>query len=97
MPVYIACPACKSTLRLKENFARKQARCPYCRQVIDVPNSATDTANAQLGSVDEQLKARARALGIEVGAECDLAELSRLIDAAESGRAPRAAELDDRP
>lgn len=88
MPVYINCPACKSTLKLIDNFARKHARCPYCRHVMEVPSPSTETVNAQLDEVGERIRARARALGIEVGDRTDLEELTRLIEAAQSGGNP---------
>jgi hypothetical protein len=91
--VYVACPHCKSTLRLKENFARKQARCPRCKQIIDVASSSSETVNVHIDDVTQPLKERARALGIEVGAQTSAAELSQLVDEAEARRRPTPSDL----
>jgi len=93
VPVYLTCPTCKSTLRLKDNFARAQARCPHCRNVIDVPKSATETVNVRMDDVGDELRARARALGIDFDDQTDLKELSRRIEAAESPHTPPPTDL----
>ncbi|MCO6458213.1 MAG: hypothetical protein J5I93_23150 [Pirellulaceae bacterium] len=40
MPIEFACPSCRTTLRVPDDSAGKQARCPKCNAVIPVPGGA---------------------------------------------------------
>jgi predicted Zn finger-like uncharacterized protein len=37
MPFTISCPSCQSELRVREEYAGKQLKCPRCSETLDVP------------------------------------------------------------
>ena len=42
MPIEIACPQCKKLLKVPDEAAGKQARCPACQTIADVPITAVE-------------------------------------------------------
>ena len=38
------CPACRSRLYIKDEFAGKRGKCPHCSDVIDVPTRSVPPA-----------------------------------------------------
>src|ERR1700732_3841398 len=40
MNIRVTCPHCQGVMESKEEFLGKQARCPYCMQVVRVERSA---------------------------------------------------------
>ena len=42
MPIEIACPQCKRLLKVPDVAAGKQARCPACQAIADVPITAVE-------------------------------------------------------
>lgn len=42
MPIEIACPQCKQMLNVPDAAAGKQARCPACQAIADVPITAVE-------------------------------------------------------
>lgn len=83
MAVYVVCNACRAALRVKDDFAGRRARCPTCRQVINIPDSAEDTAAPDEEGVTKQLRRLAAGLGIRVADDAGLKEIARAIDEAE--------------
>lgn len=48
MPVHLCCPLCGSTLKVSERLAGKAARCPGCKQVIEIPANISPADSAQV-------------------------------------------------
>jgi hypothetical protein len=47
MPIEFACSGCSKTLRVADDSAGKQARCPECRAINDVPFAATPASASE--------------------------------------------------
>lgn len=50
MPIQFECPACGKKTQAPDEMAGQQARCPMCKQVIDVPGPAYGLADATIAT-----------------------------------------------
>jgi predicted Zn finger-like uncharacterized protein len=58
MPVQLTCPGCKSTLRVREDLAGKNVKCPRCANLIPVPAAEVE---AKPGPAPKEAITEARA------------------------------------
>jgi len=97
MAITVVCDHCERSMEIKDSFAGKTGRCPYCKQSISIPPDDIPIANALdcdptedarlLPPTDKQLS-YALTLGVKVPEKIDRRELSKLIAAAKKFRPP---------
>jgi predicted Zn finger-like uncharacterized protein len=47
MPISVECPSCRSTFRVKDEFAGKRGRCPSCKAMLTVPAASPSQRTAE--------------------------------------------------
>jgi len=84
--IYIFCPSCKGSFKVRDEYAGKQGVCPKCGQVIRIASSTSETQRGLPRPATAKQKEEARRLGIEFDERITYVDLKKKIEAAQAGK-----------
>jgi len=84
--IYIFCPACKGSFKVRDEYAGKQGVCPKCGQVIRIASATSETQRGLPRPASKAQKEEARRLGIEFDERITYVDLKKKIEAAKAAK-----------
>lgn len=84
--IYIFCPSCKGSFKVRDEYAGKQGVCPKCGHVIRIASSTSETQRGVPRPATKAQKEEALRLGIEVDDRMTYVDLKKKIEAAKAGK-----------
>ncbi len=86
MAIYIFCPSCKGSFKVRDEYAGKRGICPKCGQVIQIASSTSETQRGVPRPATKAQKAEAERLGIEFDERITYIDLKKKIEAAKAAK-----------
>jgi predicted Zn finger-like uncharacterized protein len=90
--IYIFCPSCKGSFKVRDEYAGKQGVCPKCGHVIRIASSTSETQRGVPRPATKAQKEEAQRLGIDFDDRMTYVDLKKKIEAAKAAK-----HSDDRP
>ena len=84
--IYIFCPACKASFKVRDEYAGKQGVCPKCGQVIHIASASSETQRGVPRPASPAQKEEARRLGIEFDERITYVDLRKKIEPAQAAK-----------
>jgi predicted Zn finger-like uncharacterized protein len=86
MAIYIFCPACKGSFKVRDEYAGKQGVCPKCGNVIRIANATSETQRGVPRPATGAQKEEASRLGIDYDERITYVDLRKKIEAAQASK-----------
>jgi predicted Zn finger-like uncharacterized protein len=90
--IYIFCPSCKGSFKVRDEYAGKQGVCPKCGHVIRIASATSETQRGVPRPATRVQKEEARRLGVEFDERITYVDLKKKIEVAQSAK-----PIDDGP
>jgi predicted Zn finger-like uncharacterized protein len=84
--IYIFCPSCKGSFKVRDEYAGKQGVCPKCGHVIRIASSTSETQRGVPRPATKAQKEEALRLGIEFDDRMTYVDLKKKIEAAKAAK-----------
>jgi predicted Zn finger-like uncharacterized protein len=84
--IYIFCPQCKGSFKVRDEYAGKQGVCPKCGHVIRIASSTSETQRGVPRPATKAQKEEAHRLGIEFDERITYVDLKKKIEAAQAAK-----------
>jgi predicted Zn finger-like uncharacterized protein len=84
--IYIFCPSCKGSFKVRDEYAGKQGVCPQCGHVIRIASATSETQRGVPRPATRAQKEEARRLGIEFDDRITYVDLKKRIEAAQAAK-----------
>jgi predicted Zn finger-like uncharacterized protein len=84
--IYIFCPSCKGSFKVRDEYAGKQGVCPKCGHVIRIASSTSETQRGVPRPATRAQKEEGRRLGIEFDERITYVDLKKKIEAAQAAK-----------
>jgi predicted Zn finger-like uncharacterized protein len=84
--IYIFCPSCKGSFKVRDEYAGKQGVCPQCGHVIRIASATSETQRGVPRPATRAQKEEARRLGIEFDERISYVDLKKRIEAAQAAK-----------
>jgi predicted Zn finger-like uncharacterized protein len=84
--IYIFCPSCKGSYKVRDEYAGKQGVCPKCGHVIRIASSTSETQRGVPRPATRAQKEEGRRLGIEFDERITYVDLKKKIEAAQAAK-----------
>jgi predicted Zn finger-like uncharacterized protein len=84
--IYIFCPSCKGSFKVRDEYAGKQGVCPKCGHVIRIASATSETQRGVPRPATKAQKEEAQRLGIEFDDRMTYVDLKKKIEAAKAAK-----------
>jgi predicted Zn finger-like uncharacterized protein len=84
--IYIFCPSCKGSFKVRDEYAGKQGVCPKCGHVIRIASATSETQRGVPRPATKAQKEEAQRLGIECDDRMTYVDLKKKIEAAKAAK-----------
>lgn len=84
--IYIFCPSCKGSFKVRDEYAGKQGVCPKCGHMIRIASATSETQRGVPRPATRVQKEEARRLGIEFDERITYVDLKKKIEAAQASK-----------
>jgi hypothetical protein len=84
--IYIFCTTCKTSFKVRDEYAGKQGVCPKCGNVIQIASPTTETQRGLPRPATKAQREEARRLGIEFDERITYVDLKKRIENARAAK-----------
>jgi hypothetical protein len=84
--IYIFCPSCKGSFKVRDEYAGKQGVCPKCGSVIQIASATSETQRGIPRPATQSQKQEAQRLGIDFDERVTYVDLKKKIEAARNAK-----------